>query len=50
MRRDDVTYQLERFGLVFVWLAFITLFGYMRPDTFLTWSNFSTIFATLFTT
>lgn len=44
MRRDDVTYQLERFGLVFVWLAFIALFGSMRPDTFLTWSNFSTIF------
>ena len=44
MRRDDVTYQLERFGLVFVWLAFIVLFGSMRPDTFLTWSNFSTIF------
>ena len=44
MRRDDVTYQLERFGLVFVWLAFIVLFGSMRPDTFMTWSNFSTIF------
>ena len=44
MRRDDVTYQLERFGLVFVWLAFIALFGSVRPDTFLTWSNFSTIF------
>jgi ribose transport system permease protein len=44
MRQGKVTYQLERFGLVFVWLAFIALFGFMRPDTFLTWSNFSTIF------
>ncbi len=33
-------YQLERFGLVIVWLAVIALFGAMRPDTFLTWSNF----------
>ena len=44
MRHSDVIYQLERFGLVIVWLAFIALFGTMRPDTFLTWSNFSTIF------
>lgn len=44
MRQNDLTYQLERFGLVFVWLAFIALFGALRPDTFLTWSNFSTIF------
>jgi ribose transport system permease protein len=44
MRQNDLTYQLERFGLVIVWLCFIALFGAMRPDTFLTWSNFSTIF------
>ena len=44
MRQNNLTYQLERFGLVVVWLAFIALFGAMRPDTFLTWSNFSTIF------
>lgn len=44
MRRNDVTFQLERFGLVIVWIGFIALFGAMRPDTFLTWSNFSTIF------
>ena len=37
-------YQLERFGLVIVWLAVIALFGALRPDTFLTWSNFSSIF------
>jgi ribose transport system permease protein len=44
MRRNDVTFQLERFGLLIVWIGFIALFGAMRPDTFLTWSNFSTIF------
>tara|TARA_R110000850_G_scaffold129017_1_gene248603 strand:- start:1694 stop:2656 length:963 start_codon:yes stop_codon:yes gene_type:complete len=44
MNKSDFTYQLERFGLVIVWLAFIALFGALRPDTFLTWSNFSTIF------
>ncbi|RBI83320.1 ABC transporter permease [Rhodosalinus halophilus] len=44
MRQSSLTYQLERFGLVVVWLAFIALFGVLRPDTFLTWSNFSTIF------
>lgn len=37
-------YQLERFGLVIVWLAVIALFGALRPETFLTWSNFSSIF------
>ena len=44
MQRGNLTYQLERFGLVLVWLGFIALFGAMRPDTFLTWANFSTIF------
>jgi ribose transport system permease protein len=44
MRQSSLTYQLERFGLVLVWLAIIALFGVLRPDTFLTWSNFSTIF------
>jgi ribose transport system permease protein len=37
-------YQLERFGLLIVWLAVIALFGMLRPGTFLTWSNFSSIF------
>jgi ribose transport system permease protein len=44
MRHSSLTYQLERFGLVIVWIGFIALFGALRPDTFLTWSNFSTIF------
>ncbi|XWN29299.1 MAG: ABC transporter permease [Devosia sp.] len=38
-----IAYQLERFGLVIVWIAVIAIFGALRPDTFLTWSNFSTI-------
>jgi len=37
-------YQFERFGLVLVWLAVIALFAALRPETFLTWSNFSSIF------
>ncbi|MDW6021638.1 ABC transporter permease [Mesorhizobium sp. BAC0120] len=37
-------YQLERFGLIIVWLAVIAIFGVLRPETFLTWSNFSSIF------
>lgn len=44
MRQPNLAYQVERFGLVIVWIAVILLFGALRPDTFLTWSNFSTIF------
>jgi len=35
---------LERFGLVIAWAAAIVVFGVLRPDTFLTEANFSTIF------
>jgi ribose transport system permease protein len=34
----------ERLGLIFVWLVVIAIFGFARPDTFLSWANFSTIF------
>ncbi|MEQ8296319.1 MAG: ABC transporter permease [Nitratireductor sp.] len=44
MRQSSVGYQVERFGLVLVWLAVIAIFGAMRPETFLSWSNFSSIF------
>ena len=44
MQRPDLRYQAERFGLVIVWILVIALFGAMRPDSFLTWSNFSSIF------
>ena len=37
-------HQLERFGLLLVWLAVIALFGALRPETFMSWSNFSSIF------
>ena len=39
----QILYRFEQFGLIVVWLLLIGLFGYLRPDTFLTWSNFSTI-------
>jgi ribose transport system permease protein len=35
--------RLEQFGLIIVWLLLIALFGALRPDTFLTWPNLSTI-------
>ena len=44
MQRPDLRYQAERFGLVIVWIVVIALFGALRPDSFLTWSNFSSIF------
>ena len=33
----------ERFGLVIAWVAVIIAFGILRPDTFLSWANLSTI-------
>ena len=33
----------EQFGLIVVWLLLIALFGVLRPETFLTWPNLSTI-------
>jgi ribose transport system permease protein len=38
-----LVYRLEQFGLIIVWLLLIAVFGYLKPDTFLTWSNLSTI-------
>jgi ribose transport system permease protein len=35
---------LERFGLLLAWGIVVIVFGVLRPDTFLTWGNFSTIF------
>ncbi|MCW2998884.1 MAG: transporter permease [Solirubrobacterales bacterium] len=34
---------LERFGLVAAWIVVIAVFGALRPDTFMTSANFSTI-------
>lgn len=36
----------ERFGLVFVWAVMIIVFGIVLPGIFLTWTNFSIMFAT----
>lgn len=33
----------ERLALLLVWAITIAIFGALRPDTFLTWSNFATI-------
>jgi ribose transport system permease protein len=35
---------LERYALLLVWGVVIVIFGILRPDTFLTTANFSTIF------
>ena len=35
--------RAEQFGLIVVWLIMIAVFGYLKPETFLTWPNFSTI-------
>lgn len=34
----------ERYGLVVAWLVVIVVFGILKPTTFLSWMNFSTIF------
>jgi ribose transport system permease protein len=41
--RGAFTDWFERLALLLVWAATIALFGYLRPDSFLTWSNFATI-------
>jgi ribose transport system permease protein len=42
-RQHRFVLRLEQFGLIIVWLLLIALFGALRPDTFLTWPNLSTI-------
>ncbi len=42
-RRQVWIDRAERFGLVIAWIAVIIVFGAVRPDTFLSWANFSTI-------
>jgi ribose transport system permease protein len=37
---------IDRYGVLFAWLAVIGLFGALRPHTFLTIGNFQTIFST----
>jgi len=33
----------EQYGLIVVWAALIVVFGALKPDTFLTWSNVSSL-------
>lgn len=40
----SVVDNAERYGLIVAWLLVIVIFGYLKPQTFLTWPNFSTIF------
>jgi ribose transport system permease protein len=42
-RQRRLVLRLEQFGLIIVWLLLIALFGALRPATFLTWPNLSTI-------
>ncbi|MDB5529552.1 MAG: transporter permease [Devosia sp.] len=43
-RRQSWIDNGERYGLIVAWLAVILVFGILRPTTFLSWANFSTIF------
>jgi ribose transport system permease protein len=42
--RSRLSGALERYALLLVWAATCVVFGILRPDTFLTTSNFTTIF------
>ena len=42
-RGTGLVRRAEQFGLIVVWLVLIAIFGALRPDTFLTWPNLSTI-------
>lgn len=43
-RRQSWIDNGERYGLIIAWLVVILVFGILRPTTFLSWPNFSTIF------
>ncbi|MGO8059448.1 ABC transporter permease [Rhizobium johnstonii] len=43
-RRQKWIDRGERYGLLIAWVIVIVAFGLMRPTTFLSWANFSTIF------
>ncbi|MDH2328671.1 ABC transporter permease [Cereibacter sp. SYSU M97828] len=45
-RRFNVADFTERFGLVLVWIVMIAGFGILLPGIFLSWMNFSIMFAT----
>jgi ribose transport system permease protein len=43
-RAGGVALQVETYGLVIVWLFTIAFFGWLRPESFLNWATFSTMF------
>lgn len=43
-RRGSVALEIETYGLVIVWLLTIAFFGWLRPESFLNWATFSTMF------
>lgn len=43
-RQKTMVDWAERLGLLIAWVLTIVFFGALRPDTFLTWPNFSSIF------
>lgn len=42
--RRQILIELERFGLVIVWIAITALFAVLLPNIFFTWPNFSSMF------
>lgn len=42
-KRKALAYA-ERYGLIVAWIALIAVFGALKPETYLTWANFSSIF------
>src|SRR3954468_1628982 len=42
-RKVDGAEIARRYGVIGVWVAMIVLFSILRPDTFATWGNFTTI-------
>lgn len=41
-RRPVVVYA-EQYGLILVWTVLVAVFGALKPDTFLSWANFSSL-------
>ncbi|THV09975.1 ABC transporter permease [Rhizobium rhizophilum] len=42
--RFTVKTEVERFALVAAWLLLIVIFGFLMPESFLSWRSFSTLF------
>ncbi len=44
-RRYSFKNDAERYGLLVAWAAIIALFGFLSPESYFTWLNFSTMFS-----